>query len=289
MSVAPWFEAAAEFERDLLARNASLAELHGLVQTSGAARLKDAAALRAPSPWRGITSSSGMRQAILEAEVFALLRDYAGRAAASIDSADAARWGALVDEGLTRSGRGLLVDEVRSSAAGAVLLRDRWGFRPAVPNRAFIDCGCGYAESGVIGRGLCIECGELVVRRWSAEELRLLAMVPEYRARVEEILVDAEARQQKQIGLRSETPFADVASKRARGGRALRRLRRSGRRLLISAAGDLPSERWSQLAALTAKALQTSLPPEGRRADKLGLGAAALAALALKGDRDITG
>ncbi|KJL38811.1 hypothetical protein RS86_00015 [Microbacterium azadirachtae] len=289
MSIAPWFEAAAEFERDLLERNAPLAELHREVQASGAARLKSAAALRAPSPWRGITSASGMRQAIMEAEVYALLKDYAARVSASIDSADGARWAAFVDEGLTRSRRGLLVDEVRSSAAGALQLRDAWGFRPAVPNRAFIDCGCGYAESGVIGKGLCIECGELVVRRWSAEELRLLAMVPEYRGRVEEILVDTEARQQKQIGVRSETPFADVASKRARGGRALRRLRRSGRRLLVSTEGDLPSERWTQLARLTSRALQTSLPLEGRRADKRGLGAAGLAALALKGDRDILG
>lgn len=288
MSIAPWFEAAAEFERDLLARNASLAELHRQAQVSGASRMKEAAALRAPSPWQGTVSSSGMRQALLEAEVFALLQEYATRAVASIDSADAARWSALVGEGLTRSGRGLLVDEVHSSSAGALLLREAWGFRPAVPNRPLIDCACGYAESGVIGKGLCIECSELVARRWSAEELRQLAMVPEYRARVEEILADAEARQNKQIGARSETPLDDVRGKRARAGRRLRWLRRSMRSAL-AASGGLPSARWQQLAALTARSMQTSLRFEAARAGKRGLGAAGLAALAMKSDRDIIG
>lgn len=289
MSIAPWFDAAAEFERALLERNAPLAELHRQAQLDGAARLKAAGSLRAPSPWQGTTSASGMRQAILEAEVYALLREYAAQAAAVTDGADSARWKALVDEGLTRSRRGLLVDEVRDSAAGALLLRESWGFRPVVPNAPLIDCACGYAESGVVGKGLCIECGELVVRRWSAEELRLLALVPEYRARVEEILSDTEARQKKQIGVPSDTPISDVASKRARGGRALGRLRRSGRRLLLSAGRDLPSERWKQLAGLTAKALQTQVGAEGRRAGKRGLGAAALAALALKSDDAIHG
>ncbi len=287
MSIAPWFDAAAEFERALLERNAPLAELHRQAQLDGAARLRAAGSLRAPSPWQGTTSVSGMRQAIVEAEVYALLREYAAQAAAATDGADSARWTALVDEGLTRSRRGLLVDEVRDSAAGALLLRDSWGLRPVVPNAPVIDCACGYAESGVIAKGLCIECGELVVRRWSAEELRLLALVPEYRARVEEIL-STEARQKKQIGVPSDTPISDVASKRARGGRALGRLRRSGRRLLV-AGRDLPSERWKQLAALTAKALQIQVGAEGRRAGRRGLGAAGLAALAVKSDDAIHG
>jgi hypothetical protein len=216
MSIAPWFDAAAEFERALLERDSPLAELHRQAQLDGAARLKAAGSLRAPSPWQGTTSVSGMRQAIIEAEVRALLREYAAQAAAVTDGADSARWAALVDEGLTRSRRGLLVDEVRDSAAGALVLRESWGFRPVVPNAPVIDCACGYAESGVLAKGLCIECGELVVRRWSAEELRLLALVPEYRARVEEILSDTEARQKKQIGVPSDTPISDVASKRAR-------------------------------------------------------------------------
>ncbi|SDM52012.1 hypothetical protein [Microbacterium azadirachtae] len=287
MSIAPWFDAAAEFERALLERNAPLAELHRQAQLDGAARLRAAGSLRAPSPWQGTTSVSGMRQAIVEAEVYALLREYAAQAAAATDGADSARWTALVDEGLTRSRRGLLVDEVRDSAAGALVLRDSWGLRPVVPNAPVIDCACGYAESGVIAKGLCIECGELVVRRWSAEELRLLALVPEYRARVEEIL-STEARQKKQIGVPSDTPISDVASKRARGGRALGRLRRSGRRLLV-AGRDLPSERWKQLAALTAKALQIQVGAEGRRAGRRGLGAAGLAALAVKSDDAIHG
>ena len=289
MSVLPWFDAAVGFEREVLARDGAVRSVFEEFRVSGVGRVRAAGAVRVGSPWRGITSSSGMRSAVVESEVFALWGEYAARVAGVVAAADAARWSALVGEGAVRSGRGLLVDEVWVSAVGALSLREAWGFRPVVPNRAFIDCGCGFAESGVVGRGLCVECGEVIVRRWAAEEVRLLAGVPDYGVRVEEILVDTEARQDKQIGRRSETPASDLKDVRSRGGRRLGRLSGPARRRGGSEGRGLPSERWRGLGQLGAKAMQTSVRAESVRAPKRGLGAAGLAALALKSDRDVLG
>ncbi len=271
-------EAVEEFERGVLEANAALAALHEAAGASGDARMRELAARIAFPSWPGATSATALKRAAQEAEMTAALDEYASSARPLIRPADQERWELLVADMQRRSGEGFLADELGRSAVGAALLRAKLGGRPhRAQQRGGIDCACGYAVDGVMPEKLCPECGDVILRRWVAEERRLLRSMPEY---AEEVTRVIEATAQKQATLaRSRGNYtADEASATRRaGGRRLARLRRTHRVELAK----LDLGRWSSFIEVLSREARPAVRTTAAKAQKRGLGAAALTELSL--------
>lgn len=271
------------FEREVLAANAPLAALLEASATDGASRLRVLGERIDFPAWPGATSASALRRAAKEAEVTAVLDEYAVAARELIRPADQARWQALVREGQQRLGAGLLVDELGRSALGASLLRERLGARPPrAPQRGPIDCACGYAIDGILPKVLCPECGDVLLRRWVAEERRLLRGLPSYAAEVSRV-IEVTAQKQAAISRSGGDDLAsEVSARRRAGGRRLGRLRRAHR----TEAAALDLRRWSSFIEPLSREARTGVRSTAAKAERRGLGAAALTELSLLSDVD---
>ncbi len=147
-----------------------------------------------------------------------------------IRPADQERWELLVADMQRRSGEGFLADELGRSAVGASLLRAKLGGRPhRAQQRGGIDCACGYAVDGVMPLKLCPECGDVLLRRWVAEERRLLRAMPAYAEEVARVIEVTAQKQAKVAQSRGDYTADEASATRRAGGRRLSRLRRTHR------------------------------------------------------------
>ena len=275
-------EAVDDFEREVLDASAPLAALHEAAAIAGAVRMRELAAQITFPSWPGATSATALKSAAQEAEITAVLDEYAVSARPLIRPADQTRWEALVAEMQRKSGQGLLADELGRSAVGASLLRGRVGGRPHRPQQRGIDCACGYAVDGILPRLLCPECGDVLLRRWVAEERRLLRGMPVYAEEVAQV-IDATAQKQARVSQSRGDYIADeVSAVRRAGGRRLARVRRRHR---LEVAG-LDLERWSGFIELLSRDARPAVRTTAAKAAKRGLGAAALTELSLVADAD---
>ncbi|MCK2022876.1 hypothetical protein KZC52_08090 [Microbacterium sp. kSW2-24] len=148
------FGAVVEFERGVLERDEALKSVWERFAVLGEARLGVLRERVGFPSWPGVTSASALKAASVEAEVFAVLAEYAREARGLVRPGDAERWEALVGEAQRRSGEGFL-GELQESTVGAALLRERWGWVPrSRSQRGGIPCQCGFATEGVLPRGV---------------------------------------------------------------------------------------------------------------------------------------
>lgn len=274
-------DAVDEFERGVLESNAPLASLHAASAAAGELRMRELSARIAFPSWPGATSASALKRAAQEAEITAVLDEYAASAHELIRPADQERWEALVAEAQRRSGEGLLADELGRSAVGASLLREKLGGRPhRSQQRGGIDCACGYAIDGILPKVLCPECGDVLLRRWVAEERRLLRGLPSYAEAVTQAIEVTAQKQAKVYERRGDHLASEASAQRRAGGRRLAGLRRRHRADL--AALDL--RRWSSFIEPLAREARTGVRTTAAKAAKRGLGAAALTELSLLSD-----
>lgn len=272
------------FERETLAVNPDLQAVHEEFAASGDLRMRQLAARITSPSWPGATSASRLRSAAVEAEITAILDDYAAAAQKLIRPADADRWQALVRDAQRLRGEGLLADELGRSTVGASLLRDGLGGRTTSrPQRGGVDCACGYAVTGILPERLCPECGDLLVRRWVAEERRLLRDLPAYAADVAGIIEDTAQKQTKAITTPGDYRASDAEGRRRSGGRKLARLRR--RRRAETAALDLT--RWRGFIDPLSRDAREGVRSAAARAPKRGLGAGAMTELAVRGSEEL--
>lgn len=275
-------DAVEEFERGVLEANAPLAALHEATGVSGDARMRELAARITFPSWPGATSATALKRAAQEAETTAVLDEYAASARALIRPADQERWEALVAEMQRRSGEGLLADELGRSAVGASLLREQLGGRPHRPQQRGIDCACGYAIDGILPKQVCPECGEVLLRRWVAEERRLLRGMPAYAEEVAQVIEDVAQQQTKVFRTRGEYLVSEAFGKRKAGGRRIGRLARAHRADLANV--DL--RRWSSFIDPLSRVATTSVRSTVQKVHKRGLGAAALTELGMRADAE---
>lgn len=276
-------EAVEAFERGVLESNASLAALHEATGVSGDARMRELAARIAFPSWPGATSATALKRAAQEAEITAVLDEYAASARALIRPADQERWEALVAEMQRRSGEGLLADELGRSAVGASLLREKLGGRPYRGSRSRgPSCDCGYAVERVLPRLLCDDCEELLLRRWVAEERRLLRGMPEYAEEVAQVIEKVARQQTSVFQSRGDDLVYEAFGKRKAGGRRIGRLARRHRADLEGV--DLG--RWASFIEPLSHASTTSVRSTVLKVHKRGLGAAALTELSLLSNAD---
>ncbi|MFK0242685.1 hypothetical protein ACIQTX_17680 [Microbacterium sp. NPDC090281] len=281
MSSAP--DAVDEFERGILEGNAALAALHETSVIAGEARMRELAARIGFPSWPGVTSASVRKTAAQEAEITAVLDEYAVSARDLIGPREQERWEALVADRQCRSGEGILADELGRSAIGGSLLRERLGGRPhRGPRRGGVVCDCGYAVDGTLPARLCDDCEELLLRRWVAEERRLLRGMPAYAAEVEQVIEDVARRQTKVFQTRGDDLDSEAFGKRKAGGRRLARLRRKCRAEL----DDTDLRRWSSFIEPLSHASTTSVRSTVVKVHKRGLGAAALTELAVRANAE---
>ena len=142
------------FERDALASRAALLAVFEAAATTGATRLRTLRDRIDEPSWPGATPASALRSAAREAEIAAILGDYARDAGPAIDAETAQRWQALVRSAQLQSGAGMLADELPLSTVGAALLREQLGARPPKFLRPS-HCACGYAVDGVLPEKIC--------------------------------------------------------------------------------------------------------------------------------------
>ncbi len=276
-------EAVDEFERDILASNPALAAVHEASSSSGEARMRQLASQITFPSWPGATSASRLRSAAQEAEITAILDEYLVSAGDLLRPAEVEHWHALVQDAQRRSGEGVLADELGRSTVGASLLRDRLGGRShSGQRRGGVDCACGYAIDGILPKTVCPECGDVLLRRWVAEERRLLRGLPSY---AEEVAVAIEVTAQKQAKVyerRGDHLASEASAQRRAGGRRLVGIRRRHRAEV--AALDL--RRWSSFIDPLSREARTGVRTTAVKAEKRGLGAAALTELSLLSDAD---
>lgn len=264
------------FEQDVLAANAPLAALVERSVAAGQVRLRVLGERISFPSWPGATSASALKRAAYEAEMVAVLDEYAASARDLIRPADQERWVALVAEAQRRSGEGLLADELGRSAVGASLLRERLGGRGRGASKRG-SCFCGYAVDGALPARLCDECEELLLRRWVAEERRILRGMPEYATAVAQVIERVAAQQTAVFRTRGDDLSSEAFGKRKAGGRRLARLGRAHRAELDGV--DL--RRWRSFVEPLSRAATTTVRETSQKVHARGLGAAALTELGL--------
>lgn len=271
-------DAVDEFERDTLTENAPLAALVEASTESGQQRMRALASQSSALDRPTVASASRLKRAIQEAEIVAVLDEYARSALALIRPADQQRWRDLIAEAQQRSGAGFLADELGRSALGASLLRDRLGGDPNRPRQARgVDCACGYAIDGVLPKLVCPECGDVLLRRWVAEEYRLLRGATEYSQEIGNVIEETAVRQAKVYARRGDHTSSETAAVRKRGGRRLARL---GRKYRADVAA-MDRARWASFVEPLARDARTGVRTTAAGALNSGLGAASLTDLAL--------
>ncbi|KJL29502.1 hypothetical protein [Microbacterium oxydans] len=276
-------DAVDEFERGVLDADAALAAVHETWVSAGDARMRELSARIAFPSWPSATSASALKSAAQEAEITAVLDEYAAEARALIRPADQERWSALVAEMQRRSGEGLLADELGRSVVGASLLREKLGGRPhRGAARRGVVCDCGFARTGELPKVLCDECEELLLRRWVAEERRLLRGMPAYAEEVAHVIDEVAQQQTKVFQSRGEYLRSEAFGKRKAGGRRLGRLTRAHRAELAQV--DLG--RWRSFVEPLSRASTTSVRSTVQKVHSRGLGAAALTELGVRGDAE---
>ncbi|MFJ4253643.1 hypothetical protein [Microbacterium sp. NPDC090003] len=269
------FDAVVEFERGVLERDEALKPVWERFAAAGEARVRELSRDAAFPSWPGATSASVLKAALVEAEVFVVLSEYAREAGPLVRAGDAERWEALVREAQRRSGEGHL-GELQESVVGAASLRERFGWAPPRrTQRGGIPCDCGYATDGVVPRILCDDCEDLLLLRWVGEERRILRTLPTYGEEVAAVVSKVAVKQERAWVKGGEYTASDAAGIRRAGGRALGRLRRKHRAELRAV--DLA--RWSATAAPIAAAAMTAYRETAAKVAPRGLGAAALTEL----------
>jgi len=269
-------DAVGDLERRVLDANAPLAAVHGASVSAGQVRMRELAARIAFPAWPGATSASALKRAAQEAEITAVLEEYATSARSLIRPADQERWRALVAERQRRSGEGVLADLLGRSVVGASLLREELGFRG--PQRRGVPCVCGYAVDGILPARLCDECEELLLRRWVAEERRLLRGMPAYAEEVAQVIGKVAQRQTRIFQTRGDDLDSEALGARKSGGRQIARLARRHREDLAG----LDLRRWSSFIEPLLHASTTYVRLTLGKVHKRGLGAAALTELAVR-------
>ncbi|WP_336641044.1 hypothetical protein [Microbacterium sp. USHLN272] len=269
------FGAVVEFERGVLERDEALKSVWERFAVSGEARLGVLRERVGFPSWPGVTSASALKAASVEAEVFAVLAEYAREARGLVRAGDAQRWAGLVGEAQRRSGEGFL-GELQESTVGAALLRERWGWVPrSRSQRGGIPCQCGFATEGVLPRALCDDCQETLLRRWVAEERRILRGMPEYAEEVTAV-IDRTARKQERVYVTGgEYTASEATGVRRAGGRAVARLHRRHREELPG----VEMSRWEKLGAPLAAASMLAYRETASKVLRRGLGGAALTEL----------
>lgn len=275
------FGAVVEFERGVLERDEALKSVWERFAVLGEARLGVLRERAGFPSWPGVTSASALKAASMGAEVFAVLAEYAREARGLVRAGDAQRWAGLVGEAQRRSGEGFL-GELQESTVGAALLRERWGWVPrSRSQRGGIPCQCGFATEGVLPRALCDDCQETLLRRWVAEERRLLRGMPEYAEEVAGVISDAEAKQ-RAVFVKGTDEYGETQGIRNAAGRKLARLRKRHRGELLG----VDAIRWQWLADAVEHAATQSVRTTARKIGKRGLGAAGVSELGILADRD---
>lgn len=229
--------------------------------------------------WPGATSASARRRAAEHAELAALLIEYARVVSPHVRPADLERWRSLLSEERRRRGDGLLFNALRQSTVGAVSLYLEFGRLSDGLRRAV--CDCGYARDGTVPDRFCDDCDEEILGQWVAEERRILRSSPAYAEEVTAVIIRAAARQSAAIEAPGESAFSDAQGVRRTAGRATRRLARRHRHELE------PSDRWRELADLSARSMTTAVRLDAKKAGRRGLGAAGLAELGVRGNEEI--
>lgn len=274
------FDAVVEFERGVLGRDEALAGVWERFAVAGEGRLREVSRDAGFPSWPGVTSASVLKTALVEAEVFAVLAEYAREARGLVRPGDAERWVALVGEAQRRSGEGFL-GELQESAVGAGLLRERFGWVPSRRSqRGGIPCDCGYATEGTVPPRLCDECEGALLRRWVAEERRVLRTMPVYAQDVAAVIAETETKQRRILEKGSDE-YSETFGTRKAAGRRLGRLARAHRKDL--AGQDLG--RWRQLGELAEHASTTSIRSTAAKTRGRGLGAAGITELGIVADR----
>lgn len=275
------FDAVVEFERGMFGRDESLKAVWERVAAAGEARVRELSRDTAFPSWPGATSASVLKAGLLEAEVFAILAEYAREAGPLVRPGDAERWAGLVGEAQRRSGEGFL-GELQESAVGGATLRERFGWAPARRSqRGGIPCACGYATEGVVPRILCDDCEDALLRRWVAEERRVLRGMPGYAQEIATVIAETEAKQRRILEKGSDE-YSETFGQRKAAGRRLGRLRRTHRKELD--AQDL--RRWARLGEVMEHASTTSIRTTAAKTCGRGLGAAGITELGILADRE---
>ncbi|MFK3835906.1 hypothetical protein [Microbacterium sp. NPDC087868] len=275
------FDAVVEFERGVLERDEALKPVWERFAAAGEARVREVSRDAAFPSWPGTTSASALKAALVEAEVFAVLAEYAREVGPLVRAGDAERWEALVREAQRRSGEGYL-GELHESVVGAASLRERFGCAPARrTQRGGIPCDCGYATDGTRPSRLCDECEDALLRRWVAEERRILRGMPGYAQEIAAVIADTEAKQRRILEKGSDE-YSETFGQRKAGGRRLGRLRRAHRKELD--AQDL--RRWTRLGEMVEHSSTTSIRTTAAKTRGRGLGAAGITELGILADRE---
>ncbi|MEB4615143.1 hypothetical protein [Leucobacter sp. M11] len=272
-----------EFERNLLLANEPLRRAQADAVASGSARISALSGSQSVPAWPGATPKAAQRSATIQAEAFAVLAEYALATRELVTPEDNDRWRELVAEAERRRGAGVLADELRLSGPGAALLRVGIGAEPPTGRRRAPDCACGYQFTGVLPERLCPETADILLRRWVAEERRLLRRFPELAADITAVLERTAERQSREVKQGGEYLASDMAGRLRSGGRKLARLRRRHARELSS----LDLSRWRSLAELLSRDARPAVQPHAARAAKRGLGSAGLAEIAVRGLREV--
>lgn len=144
--------------------------------------------------------------------------------------------------------------------------------------RDALACECGFARTGVPPRQLCEDCTADVVARWLAEERNLLRTLPEEARRVEDLLAEAAAAQERALSVRNNEPLRDAQHAREAAGRKISRGWRARGRSL----GEVQLAAWTALGELATTASSDAVRVAARDFAKRGLGAAGIAGLALE-------
>ena len=137
---------------------------------------------------------------------------------------------------------------------------------------------CGRSSADVrIGHSSAAVSTAHAVMRLTAEERRLLRSMPEYAEEVTQVIEATAQKQAKVAQSRGDYTADEASATRRAGGRRLARLRRAHRVELAT----LDLRRWSSLAEMLAREARPAVRTTAAKAQKRGLGAAALTELSL--------
>lgn len=123
----------------------------------------------------------------------------------------------------------------------------------------------------------------MLLRRWVAEERRLLRAMPAYAEEVARVIEVTAQKQAKVAQSRGDYTADEASATRRAGGRRLSRLRRTHRVELAK----LDLRRWSSFVEMLSRDARPAVRTTAAKAQKRGPGAAALTELSLLSIADV--